>query len=199
MATVATEADAESVVATLVAAFNQDPLWSWICPDPERRAAQHAAIIGLYVECALPRGGVWMSDESASAAAVFTQPGEPELSEDADERLHRFMTDELGDHAPDVLETLSRFEAAAPEGPFYYLSFLGTHPDRRGNGIGMGLLAEITELADRDGKPTYLESTNPDNNARYERLGFRGQGSFSTPDDLHTVTTMWREPVSSSR
>lgn len=200
VARVATDADADAVLATLVAAFNRDPLWSWVCPDPLRRGAQHAGILGLYVECALPRGGVWMSDERASAAAVFTRPGESELSADAEERLDRFMTDQLGDHAPAVLETLRRFEAAAPaDPPFYYLSFLGTHPDRRGSGIGMGLLAELVAEADRDGSPTYLESTNPANNVRYERLGFRGQHSFTTPDDLHTVTTMWREPASSSR
>jgi GNAT superfamily N-acetyltransferase len=195
MARIATKDDAEAVLATLVAAFDQDPLWSWVCLDPDRRAAQHAGIIGLYVECALPRGGVWISDEAASAAAVFTQPGEPELSEDAEARLHSFLAEELGDHAPAVEETLRRFEAATPVEPrFYYLSFLGTHPDRRGKGIGMGLLAELVAEADREGQPTYLESTNPDNNPRYERLGFEAQSRFSTPDDLHTVTTMWREP-----
>ena len=96
-----------------------------------------------------------------------------------------------------MLETLDRFEAAIPKGrPFYYLSFLGTRSDSRGKGIGMGLLAELIAMADRDGQPTYLESTNPGNNARYERLGFEGQSRLETPDDLHTVTTMWREPVS---
>ncbi len=197
MARIATADDTEAVLATLVAAFDRDPLWSWVCPDPDRRAAQHAGILGLYVECALPRGGVWMSDEAASSAAVFTQPGEAELTEDAEARLHSFLAEELGGHAPAVEETLRRFEAATPaEPPFYYLSFLGTHPNRRGNGIGMGLLAEIAEEADRDDRPTYLESTNPANNPRYERHGFRAQGGFTTPDDLRTVTTMWRDPLS---
>jgi hypothetical protein len=42
--------------------------------------------------------------------------------------------------------------------------------------------------------PAYLESSNPDNNGRYERIGFRRVGEFSTPDDRHTVATMWRDP-----
>lgn len=58
----------------------------------------------------------------------------------------------------------------------------------------MGLLAELTATADREGRPVYLESTNPANTPRYERLGFHGQTEFSTPDGMHTVTTMWREP-----
>ncbi len=195
MARVAAQSDSDAVVATIVAAFHEDPLWSWLFPDPDRRAEQYATVFGLYVESALPKDGVWMSDERASAAAVFTPPGERELTEEAEGRLAAFMPEALGDHAPAVLETLERFEAAIPDGPpFYYLSFLGTHPESRGRGIGMSLLAELAGRADREGRPIYLESTNPANTPRYERLGFAGQTEFSTPDDLHIVTTMWREP-----
>ncbi len=195
MARLASDADYEAVVATIVDAFHRDPLWSWICPDPLRRREQHAEIFGLYVESALPNGGVWMTDAQASAAAVFTPPGRRELSEEAEARLEPFLRRALGRHAQAVLETLERFEAATPEGPpFYYLSFLGTKPAARGHGLGMALLAELVEQADREGHPTYLESTNPANNPRYERLGFEAQSRFSTPDDLHNVTTMWREP-----
>jgi ribosomal protein S18 acetylase RimI-like enzyme len=195
MARIAAQTDYEAAVGTIVAAFDTDPLWSWMFPDPARRAEQHATIFGLYVESALPNQGVWMTDERASAVAVFTHPGNPELSGDAEARLEPFLIETLGGHTPAALTTLERFEAAVPQGrPFYYLSFLGTRPDSRGKGIGMGLLAELVAQADRDGQPTYLESTNPDNNRRYERLGFEAQSRFSTPDDLHTVTTMWREP-----
>jgi GNAT superfamily N-acetyltransferase len=195
MATIAKEADFDRAVSTIVAAFYSDPLWSWMFPDPGRRSEQHATVFGLYVETALPRDGVWMTDEGASAVAVFTHPAEAELSDDADSRLHAFIRESLGDHAGAVLETLECFEAATPDGtPFYYLSFLGTHPESRGRGIGMGLLAELAARADREGTPVYLESTNPANTPRYERLGFRGQSEFSTPDGMHIVTTMWREP-----
>jgi len=192
---IATEADHDAVVRTIVDAFRTDPLWSWMFPDPRLRAEQHATIFGLYVESALPKQGVWMADDRASAVAVFTHPAEAELSEDAEARLEPFLRKTLGDHAPAALGTLERFEAAVPqERPFYYLSFLGTRTDSRGQGIGMGLLAELVAEADREGQPAYLESTNPDNNRRYERLGFKAQSRFTTPDDLHTVTTMWREP-----
>jgi GNAT superfamily N-acetyltransferase len=193
---VATAADYDAVLATIVGAFYGDPLWSWMFPDPRSRADQHATVFGLYVECALPNGGVWMSDQRASAAAVFTPPGLAELTEEATERLDTFIREQLGDHAAAVLETLDRFEAAIPDEPaFYYLSLLGTHPESRGRGIGMGLLAELAARADQEGRPTYLESTNPANTPRYERLGFRGQTTFSSPDGMHTVTTMWREPA----
>jgi GNAT superfamily N-acetyltransferase len=194
MAMIATESDREAAVATIVDAFRTDPVWSWMFPDPRLRAEQHATVFGLYVESALPRQGVWMTDEGASAVAVFTPPGEPELNDDAEARLEPFIRETLGAHAPAALATFERFEAAMPEGLFYYLSFLGTRSESRGRGIGMALLAELVALADSDGQPTYLESSNPANDARYERLGFEAQSRFTTPDDLHTVTTMWREP-----
>ncbi len=42
--------------------------------------------------------------------------------------------------------------------------------------------------------PAYLESSNPANDRRYEALGFKRIGAFSTPDGQHSVSTMWREP-----
>src|SRR5262245_4324633 len=191
MARIASEADLDAAVATIVAAFDQDPLWSWLFPDPQRRPDQHAAVFRLYAESALPKGGVWMADERASAVAIFTPPGERELSEAAEEDLQWLIRASLEDHGPAVVETLERFAAATPPGPpFYYLSFLGTRPDSRGRGIGMALLAELVAQADREGRPIYLESTNPANTPRYGRLGFDGQTEFTTPDNSHIVTTM---------
>jgi hypothetical protein len=58
----------------------------------------------------------------------------------------------------------------------------------------MDLLAANLAQIDAEAAPAYLESSNPTNNARYERLGFKPHGEFSTPEGRHTVTTMWREP-----
>jgi predicted GNAT family acetyltransferase len=56
----------------------------------------------------------------------------------------------------------------------------------------MGLLAENLVRIDRERMPAYLESSNPANNHRYERQGFRAVGEFRTVLDDAVVTTMWR-------
>lgn len=115
------------------------------------------------------------------------------MSAEQEERLEELVTEHLGPAADDYLELLARFDAAHPRSePHDYLTLLGTHPDHRGHGIGMWLLAHDLDLIDRDHFPAYLESSNPANNRRYERVGFESIGAFSYPGNGPLVTTMWR-------
>jgi hypothetical protein len=58
----------------------------------------------------------------------------------------------------------------------------------------MALLAENLAQSDAAGVPAYLESTNPLNRQRYERLGFGQIDEFAAPHGGPTVACMWREP-----
>ena len=90
---------------------------------------------------------------------------------------------------------MDRFEENHPrEEPHYYLSLLGTHPDHRGQGKGMRLLAANLAEIDAEGMPAYLESSNRANDHRYERLGFVQIGEFAAPGGQPTVACMWRDP-----
>src|SRR4029077_7004434 len=94
------------------------------------------------------------------------------------------------------VELLERFTAAQPKSePHYYLTLLGTHPDHRGRGIGMRLLAHTLAFIYVEHMPAYLESTNPANNDRYARVGFEPIGEFSYPGGTSIVTTMLRGPA----
>jgi len=194
---VATSADAAAVAEILTAAFHDDPVWGgWSFPDSGRRAAQHLLYWRMFVDEALPHGWVWLSAEGG-AVALWIPPGCPEISPEVEDRLEPFLTDLVGAEETELLlETYERFEGAHPtDEPHYYLSLLGTHAEQRGKGIGMGLLADNLAALDAIGAAAYLESTNPDNNPRYERHGFVQVGEFDLPgEDSPTVATMWREP-----
>ena len=185
----ATASDLDGLTGTLTAAFETDPLWSWAFPDPEDLAVWWRFCIGS----ALRYPWVWISGEYA-AAAVWIPPDGIELTDEEEERVEPLIRDLIGPRCDDVMGLLDRFESSHPrEEPHYYLSLLGTHPDRRGAGLGMALLASNLERMDAEGVPAFLESSNPGNNSRYERLGFRQVGEFTTPDGARTVATMWRE------
>jgi GNAT superfamily N-acetyltransferase len=188
---IATEVDLDGLTTTLTAAFDSDPLWgTWAFPNPEDLAVWWR----FYLCSALRYRCVWVRGDYA-AASVWIPPGGTELTEEEEERLEPLLEQLVGRRAPEIMELVGRFEASHPaDPPHFYLALLGTHPEYRGRGLGIGLLAEnLASLGDAAGVPSYLESTNPSNNPRYERLGFRRVGEFTTPDGKRTVTTMWRD------
>jgi GNAT superfamily N-acetyltransferase len=101
----------------------------------------------------------------------------------------------VGVRAHAVVELLRRFGASHPQHePHYYLSLLGVADRHRGRGLGIALLRENLARIDAEGAAAYLESSNPDNDKRYQALGFQPIVSFTAPEDGPTVTGMWRDP-----
>ena len=178
----------------LTLAFNRDPVWGWAFPDEERRASQHRVFWRLFVDGAMDHDWIRMTADGG-AVALWLPPGCPEMPEEAEARVPAVLSELLGDaQAEVVLEVFERFAAARPADPHYYLSLLGTRPDHRGKGLGMGLVAANLAAIDAAGMPAYLESTNPANVDRYRRVGFEPVGEFALPLDGPSVTTMWRDP-----
>jgi ribosomal protein S18 acetylase RimI-like enzyme len=183
-----------ALTETISLAFNDDPTWSWAFPDPGLRQQHMRVFWSFMIEGALRYPWVRCTDGYA-AVAVWIPPGGTELTEENEARVGPLLESLVGARTDDVLELLARFDAAHPhEEPHYYLSLLGTHPDRRGQGIGMRLLAENLARIDEEHMPCYLESSNPANNHRYERLGFAAVGEFHPPGrEAFPLTTMWRD------
>jgi GNAT superfamily N-acetyltransferase len=189
-----TETDTNRVTDLFSLAFYDDPTWSWVFPAPEKRMEDYRLWWALYIHSAVPYGQVWMTDDGG-AAAVWIPPGQPELSDEDEARIEPLLRDLIGSHADDVLTLLDRFDSNHPRHtPHYYLSLLGTHPDHRGHGRGMGLLAANLAQIDEQRSPAYLESSNRANDHRYERLGFVQVGEFAAPSGGPTVACMWRDP-----
>jgi GNAT superfamily N-acetyltransferase len=189
----ATRDDVDHVTETLTLAFLHDPVWGVALARPDGSTAHHAAYWQLYVEGSLRYSTVFMT-EGVSAVSVWIPPGGTDLSaiqEAAVEQLVRTSLEPAAAQA--MFELWQRFESNHPrDEPHAYLSLLATHPDHRGQGIGQRLLAEDLARFDADGVATYLESTNPGNDHRYERAGFRRIGGFQAVLDNAPISTMWR-------
>lgn len=187
----ATLADLPRLVETIGGAFADDPVWGPAFAGAQPPGAD--AIWRLWIEGALRYDWVWMT-AAGEAVSVWVPPGGTELSDEQEAAFGALAIELFGARrAANLDDVLTLFAAAHPRGqPHYYLSLLGTHPAHRGQGVGMGLLADNLALIDREGMPAYLESTNPANNRRYEAVGFEPRGRFSLPDDGPAVTTMWR-------
>jgi ribosomal protein S18 acetylase RimI-like enzyme len=195
---VATVDDLGAAGETLARAFEHDPLWGWAFEhaERERKLESLTTVFGFFAEAALDLGWVRVTD-GVEAVALWIPPGSPEMSPADEERLPGVIAAacEAGPAAR-VAELLDAFERNHPhEPPHYYLSLLATHPDHAGNGHGLGLVADC--LAEIDAgdppAPAFLESSNPDNVARYERLGFRPTRELELLPGLRG-TQMWRGP-----
>lgn len=188
----ASAADIDSVTSIVTLAFTHDPLWGHALARSDGGTGHQAAFWRLFAEGALRFPWTWLAD-GGKAASLWIPPGGTEMTHEQEQRLADLATEQLGPRAADYLELVSRFEAAHPQTePHYYLSLLGTHPDHRGNGIGVRLLARNLAQIDAEHMPAYLESSNPANNGRYASVGFEPHGAFEYPGGGPIVTTMWR-------
>jgi GNAT superfamily N-acetyltransferase len=186
----ATARDLHAATRTLTEAFLSDPVWGWAFPDRDRLEVWWR----FWVSSALPQGWVRVTGD-VDAIAVWIPPGGYECAPEDEPHVGPLLRAHVGDRTPLVLDTLGRLEANHPRATaHYYLSLLATADRSRGRGLGMNLMAENLASIDAEGMPAYLESSNPANIGRYESLGFSAMGEFKLPDDVATVTTMWRDP-----
>jgi ribosomal protein S18 acetylase RimI-like enzyme len=195
---VATTDDLGVAGEVLALAFERDPLWGWASEDADRarKLESLGTIFGFFCEAALGLGWVRVTD-GVEAVALWIPPGSPEMSPADEERLPGVIDGACGPQAAARMsQLLGFFEDNHPhEPPHYYLSLLATHPDHAGKGHGLGLVADC--LAEIDAgdppAPAFLESSNPANIPRYERLGFRPTRELELIGGL-SGTQMWRGP-----
>lgn len=189
---IATPDDAALVTSVIADAFRDDPLWSWAMRRDDGSTEHHAALWRIFVEGAVRYPTTWVVGDG-DAVAVWIPPGGSEMSEEQEAELDRRAREALGSRADLYVALFDRFAENHPhDEPHHYLSLLATSSASRGKGLGMALLRENLAGFDALDVPTYLESSNPANDARYQSVGFVPRGRFHGPDDGPVVTTMWR-------
>jgi GNAT superfamily N-acetyltransferase len=87
---------------------------------------------------------------------------------------------------------MTRIELAHPLQEHFYLSVLGTDPDRRREGIGSALLQPVLERCDAERVPVYLETATEENVQFYARHGFDVQRRLDLPGGAPPLWLLWR-------
>jgi GNAT superfamily N-acetyltransferase len=189
-----TEADVAAASSVLAQAFAGDPVWGWAYPAATTDPQRVAPVWELWVRGAVANDALWLS-RHCEAVSVWVPPGAPELLEGGEERFATLTQELSGARAPHVLAAMEQFEHAHPHTPeHHYLSLLGTADAHRGHGLGMALMSAVLQRIDADdGRPAYLESTNPAaNDRRYADVGFEPHGTIEVAGPGVAVHTMWR-------
>lgn len=83
----------------------------------------------------------------------------------------------------------------------WYLVYIGTKPEGRGQGLARKSIEFVTKIADDYGAPCYLESSNERNPAIYAKLGFQVTSRITLKRAQKEVAMdiMVREPVMKAR
>jgi len=191
---IATLDDLDLVTSVAAAAFQDDPVMSWVFQDPATRPARLGGLfsmpagdmlrgngevhvcdddsVALWRDPAFEHGGLRESDDDTTAEAI---------SDFTDGELERLMV--LG----------ATLAANHPHEPHWFLNVLGTVPSRQGQGLGAAVITPVLERCDAEGVRAYLDSTNPRNRPFYRRLGFVDSGEIPLTGGP-SLMAMWRDP-----
>ena len=163
----------------LARAFEDDPQWVALNPDPDRRRARLPEMFMGAIRLTAAAGGVPERTEGCEAVALWLSPGNDNdlwsILRSGWIRSIRWMLLPPYRTARIKAAVMRSFETRRKElmpGPHWYLMALGVDPAHQGRGYGPMLVLRGAERADRDGLPIYVETETELNEGLYHKLGF---------------------------
>lgn len=209
---VVTTAEYKQAALCLAEAFNEDDVVRYFVDVPdlahwteEQKWALHLEILE-YITYAHILKGLVTTAGNFEAVALWLPPGQ-----NMDDYLTMFRSGmwrlnyrlsaegkrRFFDEFLPLLHDTMHTTLGDRESEAWYLVYIGTKPSGRGKGHARKLIEHVTRLADREGRPCYLESSNVVNPPIYRKFGFREtrtvnlqRGGRNIPMDI-----MVREPV----
>jgi ribosomal protein S18 acetylase RimI-like enzyme len=178
-------------------AFHDDPAWSWVLPDPQRRARLLPWLFQMGFE--MTEAEAWTTAGGILGCARWLPPGRPQLR--VGPALRALVATPLK-----IREATARFfaygravddlRATAVPGPHWYLAGIGVDPSEQRRGIGSALLAPGIEGSERARVPCALLTNSEGNLSFYRRHGFEVVLEGETPTDGPHAWMMLRKPNS---
>jgi ribosomal protein S18 acetylase RimI-like enzyme len=179
----------------LARAFQDDPAWVWLVPDPARRARLLPWLfrVGFDVTAA----DVFVTAGPVLGAARWLPPGRASMRVGPTLRALVTTPLRLGAATGSFLaygRAVEQLRADVAGGAHWYLAGIGVDPVAQRQGIGSALLRPGIDAAAASGVPTVLLTNNEANLAFYESQGFVVVRQGRTPEDGPKAWAMVRTP-----
>jgi GNAT superfamily N-acetyltransferase len=184
----------------LTRAFQDDPAYTVIFPDPAERTGSLRRLWGGLLTVTLRYGQVYTTT-GLHGVACWMPPG------DGGNFLWQSLRTGFALQRPvftfssaarkrflDVIGHLEQVRKQAMPRPHWYLWALGVDPPHQGQGVGGQLLQPVLAEADAAGLPCYLETETERNVAFYRKHRFDVATAGPDPRQGVMVWTMVREP-----
>jgi ribosomal protein S18 acetylase RimI-like enzyme len=189
----AQSSDHPTLTLTLVAAFDNDPVTSFIVRNDDRHHWGMQIGFRRALDLYQPYGLTFVANEG-EGVALWARHDQWKLTFWQECSLiptymrvcgiNRFMRLSRG---------FDTMKSHHPAEPHYYLYLLGVAPGRQLHGLGGTLLRTMLERCDREQMPAYLEASNPHNIPFYQRQGFRVIKEFEFGPGGPPLAAMWRK------
>jgi ribosomal protein S18 acetylase RimI-like enzyme len=164
----------------LGAAFQDDPVMSFIFPDAADRRARLPRLFAIAFDLDGATGARFMT-KGGEAASLWRAPGHSRLSLREKIVLSVPWLAAVAFALGRALAVSAASDANHPPEPHWYLDIIGCTPEFQGQGFGQAAIRAGLARADADGVASYLETANEANLDLYSTLGF-------------VVTHRWRVP-----
>lgn len=171
----------DAAVATLAAAFQNDPAIAYMMPDPQSRPRRLARLYRWMFAEHLANGIV-LGTPGCEVVTLWRPPGAVHLHEPVWHPGALRFVPIFGRHIPRAIRLDDAIRAKLPpDERWLYLRVAGVRPDAQGSGLGgLAIRAGLAEAAAR-GVPAVLETATESNVGLYQRLGFSILSEWDVP------------------
>jgi ribosomal protein S18 acetylase RimI-like enzyme len=168
VATIAGSCEVDRAIAKLVLAFGTDPVARWMYDDPHQYLMHIPRLFRALGTNSFEAGAAQRTSDGLGVA-LWLPPGVHGDSGGLDAVIAESVA---GEKQAEVGVVFERTEHYRPTEPHWYLSLIGVEALDRNKGCGATLLQHGLRQCDREHRPTYLWSSNPQNTSLYKRHGF---------------------------
>ena len=191
----ATTGDVDQIVQTLCKAFIEDAFINYLIrQDGKKEQGFKIFFEKILTESSLPYHEVLISAKS-EGAALWIPSEHVKMSLWKQILLLPSMIKATGMRGVNrMLACADELNKFHPREKHYYLYFIGVDPEYRKQSIASALLKPVLERCDLEGCGAYLENTNPDNYAFYERHAFQIVREIIVGKHAPPLWAMWRHP-----
>jgi ribosomal protein S18 acetylase RimI-like enzyme len=191
--------DREVVVGLLDEVFRNDPVSSWIFPDPEHRLRKHGTLMGAFADQVFAEGRIDMTEDGKAVALWLSMPAAGDAAEaedgahgDDDPAAFREAVDPANERVEQIARIMG--ESHPTDRAHEYLLLIAVDARLQGRSRGTELISAVLERCDREGVAAYLEASSERSRGLYERLGFVFTGRTLDLPDGPQMWPMWRDP-----
>jgi ribosomal protein S18 acetylase RimI-like enzyme len=178
----------------LALAFHDDPVMAWMLGDDEPRTVGYLRKLFAHEGRRHLKHATVLTTDDHAGAAYWSPPGQWKTRPLDVIGMAPFMVAGMRHRILRAFQGLGIIEKAHGRHPaHYYLSELGTRPDRQGAGVGSALMQPILDRCDAEGIGAYLESSKEQNIPFYRRHGFEVVDVLHLPKGPD-LWPMWRDP-----